>query len=110
LLKFQKNQDIFSNMTGYKNHLFICTNAPDKEGKCGSKGSEALRQDIKKTCQQAFGKEVRVNASGCLGYCEQGIAAVLYPSGKWLLGLKDTDQNTILDLIQSHQAISETNK
>ncbi len=81
---------------GYDTHVFICTNSPDNPNKCGSKGSEGLRRELKEKCQGAFGKSVRINASGCLGYCEQGIAGVIYRNEKpaeWLLQLdaKQTD-------------------
>lgn len=79
-----------------KAHLFVCTNKPDKEGKCGSKGSEDLRAELKQRCKEAFGKtpDLRINSSGCLGFCERGISAVLYPEGKWFFDLnkKDGDQ------------------
>ena len=74
--------------TAYKTHLFVCTNSPEREGKCGHKGSEELRQAIKEKCRTAFGKEVRVSSSGCLGFCERGIAAVVYPKTDWHLDLK----------------------
>ena len=78
-------------MVGYKSHLFVCTNSPDREGKCGSKGAEKLRMEMKEKCREAFGKDVRVSGSGCLGYCEQGIAAVIYPKTDWHLNLQNTD-------------------
>lgn len=90
-------------MTGYKTHLFICTNSPDRSGKCGSKGSEALRAELKDKCRSEFGKEVRVNSSGCLGYCEHGIAAVVYPAGEWLLDLQKTDGELLLQKVREHQ-------
>jgi predicted metal-binding protein len=69
----------------YKAHLFICTNGgPDKEGTCGHKGSIELHQQVKAMCKQApFNPEVRVNKSGCLGYCARGISAVMYPQNEW---------------------------
>jgi predicted metal-binding protein len=84
-----------------KAHLFVCTNRPDKEGKCGSKGSEKLRDEVKERCRNAFGKipELRVNASGCLGYCEQGISAVLYPQGRWFLELKADDGEKLFEAV-----------
>jgi (2Fe-2S) ferredoxin len=88
--------------TGYQCHVFVCTNQPDNPSKCGSKGSESLRKELKEKCAQAFGKAVRVNASGCLGYCEHGIAAVLYPQGQWLLDLNKDSGNKIF------QEVSET--
>jgi (2Fe-2S) ferredoxin len=90
-------------MTGYKNHLFVCTNSPGKEGKCGSKGAENLRSSLKEKCRTEFGKDVRVNASGCLGYCEKGIAAVIYPKGEWFLELKETDETQLLEALRKLQ-------
>lgn len=86
----------------YKKHLFICTNAPDNSKKCGSKGADILRQKIKELAKNhpnLVGEKIRVNASGCLGYCEHGIAAVCYPKGDWLLDLKndETSVNALID-------------
>lgn len=86
----------------YKTHVFVCTNAPDKPGKCGHKGGEELRQNLKKKCSEHFSKdEVRVNASGCLGYCEQGLAAVVYPQKEWRLNLKKEDVDVLFNLTQN---------
>ncbi len=85
----------------YKTHVFICTNSPDKKGKCGFEGSEELRRSLKERCQEKFGKDaVRVNSAGCLGHCEHGIAAVIYPEGKWLLDLTKKDEDAIFDEIK----------
>ncbi len=81
-----------------KLHLFICTNSPDKEGRCGHKGSENLKKEVKMACSQ-FGKEVRINSSGCLGQCEKGIAAVLYPQGKWFFNHTAEDKDFFTNLI-----------
>lgn len=85
-----------SEKPGFDCHLFICTNQPDNPSKCGSKGSENMRRELKERCAKAFGKKVRVNASGCLGYCEQGIAAVIYPQSEWYLQLKATPETADL--------------
>src|SRR5690348_14203076 len=77
----------------YKAHLFICTNK--KEGKpcCADKNSEAFRKKIKDLAKEKWGKSVRINASGCLDHCNEGIAAVIYPQGQWFTQLKDTDDD-----------------
>lgn len=82
-----------------KAHLFICTNRPDIEGKCGSKGSEDLRSELKHRCKEVFGKsdDLRINSSGCLGFCERGITAVLYPQGKWFHELTQKDGDLLID-------------
>lgn len=92
------------NKPGYKAHLFVCTNSPDKPNKCGSKGSEEMRKSLKEKCNQIYATDVRVNASGCLGYCEQGIAAVLYCEGQdpqWRLNLTSNDGDQLFKLVQT---------
>jgi predicted metal-binding protein len=85
-----------------KAHLFVCTNGKDVPGKCGHKNSENLRKKLKETCsQQSWSKEVRINASGCLGKCEQGIAAVLYPQGIWKTQLQETSHDELFNLVKS---------
>jgi len=85
---------------GYKAHLFVCTNSPDKPGKCGSKGSEEIRMKLKEACRNEFGKTVRVSSSGCMGYCERGIAAVIYPQNEWMLDLTKDDSAKVLEKVQ----------
>ncbi|MFN7685318.1 MAG: hypothetical protein ACK5QT_07905 [Oligoflexia bacterium] len=89
-------------------HLFICTNRK-AEGKpsCAPKGSEELRERVKQAASRVTqtypNARIRVNASGCLGQCQQGIAAVCYPSGAWLTGLENdaASESACLKVIQS---------
>ena len=73
----------------FKGHLFICTRcqyrkSPEIEPIEGQ--ASELRRQVKELAAKDFPKDqVRVNASGCLGQCERGISAVLYPQGKWKL-------------------------
>lgn len=71
-------------------HLFICTNVRETEGSCSQKGSVELREKVKKLCQdesRGWHGRIRVNTAGCLGRCEEGITAVLYPQAKWMTHL-----------------------
>lgn len=77
----------------FKAHLFICTNSPDRPGKCGHKGSEELRQALKTEFKGRA--DVRINASGCLGFCERGIAAVMYPQATWWTELTKDSQGLL---------------
>lgn len=80
-------------------HLFVCTNVRDKGESCGAKGGAQLRDSLKRACKEANpfpGKKLRVNAAGCLGVCERGIAAVLYPEGQWYLDLNSNDTEKVL--------------
>ena len=84
----------------YKAHLFICTNdrGPGaKRESCGPKGAQELRDAVKKACKDRFPPgTVRINGAGCLDQCEQGITAVLYPQGKWLMNLQKDDVEKIV--------------
>jgi predicted metal-binding protein len=88
----------------FKAHLFVCTNDRGEGAKrpsCARRGSEELRQQVKAACKaKGFGKSVRINSAGCLDQCERGIAAVLYPSGKWLLDLGPGDAETLVAAVE----------
>lgn len=89
-----------------KKHLFICTNGGDKPGKCGSKDSEAFHANVKSMARELPNvHDIRVNKSGCLGQCEHGIAAVLYPEGVWKLNLKEGDEQSLLELLKKLNSI-----
>ncbi len=85
-----------------KKHLFICTNGADRPGKCGIKNSENLRSQLKDLCKkQSWSSSVRVNSAGCLGTCEKGISAVLYPEGKWFFHLTESDVQKLYTELES---------
>lgn len=81
-----------------KAHVFICTNIKEKGESCGAKNAQKLRDNIKLFCKshEAEYVNVRINASGCLGKCKEGISAVIYPQGIWLKNLKENDDQIIL--------------
>ncbi len=72
---------------GYEAHLFICTNVKANGECCGPLGAADLRSQLKFVAKQRWGDRVRINMSGCLDRCSEGIAAVLYPQGIWKTGL-----------------------
>ena len=93
----------------YKAHLFICVNGQEnEEGKCASKGAADLHKKVKELCKNSpFNPDVRVNRSGCLGYCARGIATVLYPQNTWKLQMtKDSEQ----ELFAAIKSSLETDK
>jgi predicted metal-binding protein len=86
-------------MSKLKAHLFVCTsctyNRPDGSESSPEEAS-ILRKNLKNRARECFSKkEVRVSASSCLGECDFGIAAVLYPSGEWNLGLRLSDEEKL---------------
>lgn len=55
-----------------------------------------MRKNLKNRARELFPKkEVRISASTCLGECERGIAAVIYPKGEWFFNLRPTDEDNL---------------
>lgn len=89
---------------GFDAHLFVCTNKrASGEASCGMSGGDELRAALKKAVAERphWKGRVRVNMAGCLGFCEQGVVAVVYPSGKWLTRLKGQDVDACLAAIEA---------
>jgi (2Fe-2S) ferredoxin len=81
-------------------HMMICTNERKLGEDCAGKGSKKLIEELKpwlKKELQRLGLEGkgRINQSGCLGRCGEGIACVAYPSGEWLTDVKLEDADSI---------------
>ena len=86
-------------MKDLKAHLFVCTSCTYKKANGEeSDASEAavLRKNLKQRAREVYSKnEVRVSSTQCLGECEHGIAAVLYPKGEWMVNLRPSDEDKI---------------
>lgn len=83
-----------------KAHLFVCTN--EKKGEsCGAKGGAKLRARVKDLSKEHpdWKGQVRINSSGCLGRCEEGIVAVLYPQGRWFSELDAKDEDVLIEAV-----------
>lgn len=79
-------------------HLLICTNERKSGDDCGSRGSQELIEELKpwlKDELKKMGKEgkARINKSGCLGRCSEGIACVAYPSGEWMTEVRNKSKD-----------------
>jgi len=89
-----------------KCHVFICTNCKSQEeqaqhvDKENTHDAKNLRDLTKKKSKTLFGKSVRINKSGCLGRCDEGVACVLYPSAKWLTELSSGDTDKVIEAIE----------
>lgn len=84
--------------------LFICTSCTYKKEN-GEMSSEEeaikLRKNVKNKVSECFDIEtVRVSACQCLGECENGIAAVLYPEGEWKLNLRPENELELVEIIR----------
>ena len=90
----------------YVAHVFVCTNKKDGKPCCADKNAETLRRDLKEwaATHPEWKKRIRINASGCLDRCADGIAIAIYPQGEYLIdvSLRDKEelQAKILELMQ----------
>lgn len=86
-MKESKNQ--------YRKQMFICCNEKADGSGCATLGADTLRDDLKMMLKEkGLNQELRVVKSGCLNYCTEGIAVVVYPEGKTLteVNLMDTER------------------
>lgn len=94
----------------YQIHCFICTNLKEKGESCAPKGSLELRDRLKTWVkEQNLHRFVRINNTGCLGQCENGIAVAIYPQNRWFLKVTPENfeaiQNEIKQLCLEHKLV-----
>lgn len=86
-------------MSQLKKHLFICTKCTYKKADGSDSDPEegaSLRRSLKNRIRSSdHSARVQVTSSGCLGQCDFGISAVLYPEGQWLTGLRFENEDEI---------------
>ncbi|MFO1123935.1 MAG: (2Fe-2S) ferredoxin domain-containing protein [Methylocystis sp.] len=71
----------------FRRHIFVCVNKRDGKAACEDHGAKKALEKAKEAMKALpFAKRdgVRLSQSGCLGQCEHGPVAVVYPSGKWI--------------------------
>ena len=71
---------------GYDRHVFICGHErPEGAARpsCRKRGSLELLSIIKAAAREEGLSNIRIQKSGCLDFCENGIACVVYPEGTW---------------------------
>lgn len=83
-------------------HVFVCETCGYKNAQgdlCHPDTAKILRKRVKEICQDRASKqELRINGSACLGKCEQGIAAVIYPEAQHLSFLQEGDEHRLAQL------------
>lgn len=80
--------------------LFVCTN----NSGCAFLGGQKLRDEVKSKLIQKLGvdaykKNLRINNSGCLGDCSEGIAACLMPQNKFWTNLKENNADDLVNIV-----------
>ena len=88
---------------GYSRHVFICGHQRPEgspRGCCSEKDSLEVMQRLKQMARQAGLDDLRVQKSGCLDFCENGISCVVYPEGIWYS--LDGSEEQLVRLIEQH--------
>lgn len=83
-----------------KLEVFICNHKRDNQDDCFHKGGKELTDNLKKWSREKFGSEVKIFRSGCIGKCEEGIAALCYPSKEFLVDLTRMDEEEMKKYIE----------
>ncbi len=86
-------------MNGYEKHVFVCENRrASGSGKhsCARFHSAQMRHWLKQqVADHGLKGKVRINSSGCLGFCHLGPVMVIYPQGIWYTGFTADDLEEI---------------
>jgi (2Fe-2S) ferredoxin len=92
--------------SGLEVHVFVCTNQKSGKECCAQKGSEELRKNLKDWAKQNpdWRKRIRINASGCLDRCKEGIAIAIYPQNKWLVNVSASNIKEVQKVIEELMA------
>ncbi len=80
----------------YQKHMLICTHKRDPKIKecCFDKGAAELRKQLKEKMKtEGLSHKYKVIATSCLGHCERGIAAYVYPDKSVYLEIKNTQED-----------------
>ena len=83
-----------------KAHLFICCRNKENKACCAAKNSEAMAQSLKDWVKtQGLKDQIKVTKSLCLGHCETGITAVIYPQKQWFHHIQEKDLDEIKNML-----------
>ena len=87
----------------YKHHIFFCNNVrADGQQFCSDNGAKEFYRYAKDQCRanSTLGKcQLGVSESRCLGRCEDGPVAVVYPDNIWY---QYVDEEDVDEILKSH--------
>jgi len=90
----------------FQYHMFFCTNQRSDGSQCCEDNSASAVRDYAKQRVKELGLNkaggVRINNAGCLGLCEKGPVAVVYPEGVWYSYAGRSDIDEIIDEHLTH--------
>ncbi len=84
----------------YQMHMFMCVNHRENARSCAGSNSVSLHEYMKKKARKAGLdplRTLRIDKSGCMGRCEHGPTAVIYPQAVWYHYETCEDLNKILN-------------
>jgi (2Fe-2S) ferredoxin len=100
-----------SEIEAFRHHVFVCTNKRDGRPACedhGAKDALAFAKEAVKTLPAADRSGVRLSQSGCLGRCDHGPVAVVYPARKWIgYGSKEELARFVVEAIAAKEPVAE---
>ena len=85
---------------GYSRHVFVCGHERSEDsprGCCSAKKSIEIMRSMKKVAKVSGLDNVRVQKSGCLDFCENGISCVVYPECGWYTLSSEEDGAKIVE-------------
>ena len=83
-------------------HCFICERCSFETplGPSRPDVAKEFRKSVKdKVKALSDDPKIRVNGSGCLGQCNEGISCVIYPGGDWTTNLRPGNEDLIVEKI-----------
>ncbi len=79
-------------MRAYRSHVLVCSGAG-----CLSSGSQAVADALERSLEeQGLSQEVKVVRTGCMGACDLGPVAVVYPEGVFYQKLTPEDAELVV--------------
>ena len=86
-----------------KAHLLVCCRKREDKPCCSKKNAEELVSQLKEWVRsENLKKKIKVSKSSCLGFCESGITACLYPQNQWLHNISLRDLEKIKTMLKKH--------
>lgn len=81
----------------FDHHVFICTNKKTGKPCCADRDAEKIRNDLKNWSKSdpSWSGRIRINASGCLDRCSEGVAMVVYPENEWFVNINESNLDEI---------------
>lgn len=82
-------------------HFIICCRSKENKKCCSLKSADELVDQLKSWVKKENLKnKIKISKSSCLGFCESGITACLYPQNQWFHNVKLEDMENLKDMLK----------